>query len=239
MRAKRKVLERLARNCAFTFVLAVVVHVASYGQTNLEQPWGNCFNGDVWIAVDISGSIKGHETNISKAIEVLASRIINSHSSARVGLVYFTTDLLLNPQTNLQVDLTREIKPFQNLELSTKFDEDIGVSLLSIAKKHYAVTTKTQRESPGYRQVIILISDGEYDGDEGKKDKTIELTKTVKNDFGMDIFSIHVFDETTKEEDTELLKAVSGERYMGRGPLYFSSDLSGLPEFFRMEFTCV
>jgi Mg-chelatase subunit ChlD len=140
--------------------------------------FSQCANVDVVIAVDYSGSTKFNRLQIK---ESLNSFVNQANDFVNIGIVYFTENTyIISEITNDKNSLIDKIDDDYILSNGT----DIGKSL----ELSRSILSKRNNDN---KKIIIIISDGDPNGDYYKDYSYLKIAEYIKNE-DIIIYSLYV-----------------------------------------------
>lgn len=156
----------------------------------------DCLQLDLLILSDFSGSVKGHEKFITDAIKQFSEQFELSEQGIKIGVIAFETEsYLVSPLTSDRDELNDRIRTLSKIKANG------GTNLIGALMR--ADSELMNHGRIGYRQVIVIISDGAPD----YPDITLKVADQVKSD-NIGIFGVYVDDFLG---DSNYLQQISSE----------------------------
>jgi|GEM_PF-3388848 len=225
----------------FGFILLM----ANFSYAEVDRPWGNCLEADVWILADHSGSMKGHEPSIKELVMQITKSIMWRNAHTRVGYVAFSKRYNKNNELQYQEVIQQPISEQSKLinridqtELTALGFEDMFETLKAVDRMQKDLDQRTKMISLHKRKIIILLSDG----NQYMPFSAFKFAKDMKEKHNWEIFSVFLDTQSPSESQQEVpfgynvLKTISGNAQKNA---YFvgSWHLNALAEYFS-EITC-
>jgi len=180
----------------------------------LITPENPCLQIDILIVGDFSASVNGHEEYMKKSFLSLLNKVKLSEETVKIGVVTFATNAVLDsPLSNDKKSLQVAISNIYHSSGSTNMVD--GLQL--------AVNELVNNGRPGFRKIIIIVSDGQPDYKQGVKQITDQLKW-----FDIKVYGMLV---TADEYDEEFMKSISS--------VYLKSDYESLSEEIKKLDICL
>lgn len=166
-----------------------------------------CNNLDIIVLADYSGSVKGHERFLHKAISTFSEGLDISPDNVNLGIVTFNAySEVLCPLEDDRRELGDRIALLANYE---------GEKTTNLSSAFYSAFDEFSTHGrEGYKKIIIVISDGQPDYPEDTY-KAAEQVKMV----GIQIFTILIQDGIA---NSDYMRSISSDG------CFFSSDYGTL-----------
>lgn len=169
-----------------------------------------CLQVDILLVVDVSTSVAGEERFVKEAINMFVSQFELSEETVKVGLVTF------GDNAHLVCPLTTD-KALLNVNLS-------GWGSTNMAEGFFVAFNELMKSGrPGYRKVIVLLSDGQPDEK--------EATKTIASQISQANVLVYGIVIEAGGRDEAFMDEISDH--------YLKSDFTRLPEEIKKLDVCL
>lgn len=177
----------------------------------IENP---CLQIDILIVGDFSGSIDGYEGYMKKSFITLLNKLELSEETVKLGLVTFASE------SYLDASLSTDKKSLQ-VAIDNIYHSSGSTNMTSGLQ--LAINELVNNGRPGFRKIIILVSDGQPDDKYSVKQITDQLKSFDIKIYGMLITSIGY--------DEAFMKSISS--------VYLKSDYESLSEEIKKLDICL
>lgn len=177
----------------------------------IENP---CLQIDILIVGDFSGSVDGYEGYVKKSFLTLLNKFELSEETVKIGVVTFASEAYLDSQLSTNK---------QSLQVAIGNIFHSSGSTNMVDGLQLAVNELVNNGRPGYRKIIILVSDGQPDYKFGVKQICDQLQSFDIKVYGMLI--------TSNGYDEEFMKSISS--------VYLKTDYESLSEKIKKLDICL
>lgn len=151
--------------------------------SSLEIKSQNCFEADIMILVDFSGSERGNEDLLAGAAQLFVNELNVSEQHIRIGLITFSSyHENVSGLIGDRMDLSNEIRMMAAVGAS-------GSTYLNDALLAAGTVLRNERMVP---KIIIIVSDGEI----GDMDESFVTSVILKGSFPLAIFAVQIGGDT-------------------------------------------
>lgn len=164
-----------------------------------------CLQADIVIVADFSGSVQGYENQIKRSLLSFVNRFELSEETAKIGVITFADYAVINQGlTTDKTQLTSAIHKVYHPQGSTN----------TVDALQYAANELIVNGRPGFRKVIVFISDGRPDS----PCVALQIANQLKT-FDIRIYGILI---TAPDHDEEFMRVASS--------VYLKTDYESLSD---------
>jgi Mg-chelatase subunit ChlD len=170
--------------------------------SSFTQKDKNCLEIDIMLVGDYSSSVQGDEQFVVEAFRSFSNQFELSESTIKIGIITFNYDASLIAQLT-------DNKQYLNQQLDS-LSKVQGQFNTSMDKALYLAANELMgRGRPGYKKIIILVSDGDVNGS-STPSGIISISNQLKS-IGISICSVLIKNESSSPE---LMREVAGNCYV-------------------------